>query len=161
MKVAVENVSKIPTESAIYEDISHILYTNMWVCRHTSCGCLWRLKGMTVSLSLSSEQNKSCHLLMVACGKTKNKKKTKFTKSFWIFSVPSPSFSHTKMWKGEEDTADRIPSAENLSSKALSLKPGPPLQTPITKGSSFETRIPFAKKYYPRFILWNQEPLCK
>ena len=56
-----------------------------------------QLRGVTVFLSLSSGQNKACHLLMVACEEALDT--TTVTTSLWIFSVLSPSLSRAKKKK--------------------------------------------------------------
>ena len=61
-----------------------------------------QLPGVTVFLSLSSGQNKACHLLMVACEEAMDT--TTVTTSLWIFSVLSPSLSRAKKNKQKKQT---------------------------------------------------------
>ena len=63
----------------------------------SSDAVFWRLRGVTVFLSLTLEQNKSCHLLVVACKEALDPMAS--SKSLRILNVPSPSLSCAETWK--------------------------------------------------------------
>ena len=96
----------VRSESAGFEDISHVQIRGTVFTLSTPADTyflVWDHLSATkrcdsfLLLSLSLEQDKSCHLLMVACKEALDH--ATFTKSLWIFSVPSPSFSCARTWK--------------------------------------------------------------